>query len=110
MESYVQRSNSRNLRQQALTEATLHNDPLGIIRKRGAGVGVAGEVLQVDDVSAAFAGRRQRCDAERVHGHSRIELELPRMAAHESFHRPRREVRVQKAVTTLASRRAGWTE
>ncbi len=45
------------------------------IGQRGSRVGVACEILQVDDIRSPLAGGGERRDAERVDGHVGVELE-----------------------------------
>src|SRR5438067_3678603 len=68
------------------------------IGERGPGVGVPGEVLEINHVAAAFPGRRQGRDAERVDGHGRVEPEARDVAGDESLHRPPRQAPGSEAV------------
>ena len=57
------------------------------VGERGPGVGMACEILQVDDVAAAFAGGGERRDAERMHGDVGIEAEGGDVAVDQLFDR-----------------------
>ena len=58
------------------------------VGERRSRIGMPGEILQVDDVAAAFPGGGQGGDAERMHGDVGIEAEGFDVAADQLFHRP----------------------
>ena len=57
--------------------------PAPDIRERRARIGVAGKVLEVDDVRSSFSGSGQGCDAKRVYGDRGIKMGLRDIARDE---------------------------